>query len=160
MLTDKEIHDLLVRYENKIRYFFSSKVSNYDDIDDLVQETMYQIIKSLSRFNEQSQISTWIYSICKNTLYSYYYQKKKQDDIPNKLNTKANENFTNDIEIKLIIEKLEKPLNIIFELYYRRNYKIYEIAEFLDKPVGTIKYWLFRLRIKLKNEIIKTKWNY
>jgi RNA polymerase sigma-70 factor, ECF subfamily len=155
MLTDKEIHDLLLKHENNIRYFFSSKVSNYDDIDDLVQETMLQIVSALPKFRQNSQISTWVYSICKNTLYTYYYQNKKQTDIQNKLDGRPADNMIDDVDIRLIIDKLEKPLNTIYELYYKRNYKIYEIAEFLDKPVGTIKYWLFRLRVKLKDAIDK-----
>ena len=156
MLTDKEIHDIVVQYENKIRRYHSSKVSNNDDIDDLVQETLYSIIKSLPNFSQKSKLSTWIYSICRNTLYNYYYQKKKYKTIIHKLTDHfMNEAIMNQdfekVDIKLFIEKLEKPLYTVYDLFYKKNYKIKEIAKLMDKPEGTIKYLLYTLRMKVKS---------
>ncbi len=156
MISDNEFYNIINQYEDKIRYFYLSKVDKRDDIDDLVQESLYQIIKSLPNFGHKSNLSTWIYSICRNTLYNYYYQKRKINNIKIKQNYNSlNEEFEK-IDFKIIIEKLEKPLNTIYDLYYKKNYKIKEIAELLDKPEGTIKYLLYNLKIKIREYYFDT----
>ena len=68
---------LLNEYEPKMRRFFSTKVAHQLDRDDLFQEAAYAIIKSYKKFKAKSSLSTWIYSICRNILYNYYYKKRK-----------------------------------------------------------------------------------
>ena len=154
MSKSKDVYNIICQYEPKIKHFFQSKLINQDDIDDLVQEVLFQIIKSISKFRRKSRLSTWIYSICRNTLYHYYYQKKKSGKLFHKLTDHYMSEDFERIDITLITEKLAKPLSTIYDLYYKKNYKIKEIAKLMDKPEGTIKYLLYTLRLKIKEYLL------
>ena len=41
------------------------------DRDDIVQEMMYQLWRSYPRFDNRSKFSTWMYSVCLNTVLTY-----------------------------------------------------------------------------------------
>jgi RNA polymerase sigma factor (sigma-70 family) len=145
-----EIYDIIRLYEPKIKCFFQSKLLNREDIDDMVQETIFQIIKSIHDFKGKSAISTWIYGICRNTLYNHYYQKKKSNSIIDKLSDPLIRDEYEKVDMKIFLDKLEKPLYTIYNLYYINNLKIKEISGLLNKPEGSVKYLLYILRMKVR----------
>ncbi|MBN2531550.1 MAG: sigma-70 family RNA polymerase sigma factor [Spirochaetales bacterium] len=145
--------EIILAYEKKIRQFFFKNTYNRDDVDDLVQETICQIITSVHSFSGKSHVSTWIYSICKHVLYSYICQREKQKKIIKKINQLKScslHDFQSDIELKLLIDSLSDRDKLLFNLFYKKRYSIKEIAGLLHKPPGTVKYYLFRLRSEIK----------
>lgn len=46
-------------------------IQNKEIAKEAAQEVWYEIIKSIDSFNEQSELSTWIYTICKRTILRY-----------------------------------------------------------------------------------------
>lgn len=46
-------------------------IQNKEIAKEAAQEVWYEIIKSIDSFNEQSKLSTWIYTICKHTILWY-----------------------------------------------------------------------------------------
>lgn len=151
-----ELEKIVISFEPKIKKFFSRKVFIDNDIDDLVQETLYQAVKSVSSFKEKSQIGTWIYSICNNILHSYVYQKEKYLKIIEKMKivySSNSESFTSRIEFQMILDTLSAEHKLLYRLYYEKRYKIEEISLVLKKAEGTIKYLLFQLRCEIRAKI-------
>ncbi|WP_027388082.1 RNA polymerase sigma factor [Chryseobacterium gregarium] len=50
--------------------------------DDLYQEILYQIWKSIQSFKGQSKVSTWIYRIAVNTAIGFNYKNRHHDHVP------------------------------------------------------------------------------
>ncbi len=48
------------------------------DRDDIVQEMMYQLWRSYPRFDNRSKFSTWMYSVCLNTVLTYRRKNNRQ----------------------------------------------------------------------------------
>lgn len=46
-------------------------IQNKEVAKEAVQEAWYEIIKSIESFNGESELSTWIYTICKRTILRY-----------------------------------------------------------------------------------------
>lgn len=76
-----EDHDcletLLGRYTEKIRACAWKMVGNRDEIDDLTQETLLQIIRSLPGFRARSSFATWVYQIAHNTCVDSYRRRSR-----------------------------------------------------------------------------------
>ena len=153
----KFIYDKVCEYEPKIMRFFRSRVSDDDVVEDLAQESLFQAIKAADRFRRESSISTWIYAICKNTLFTHYYKKKKSELLFQKLKCSNESVDSEEIDIKTFIDRLDKPFSVIYDLYYKKGYKIKEMARMLSRPEGTIKYLLYTLRIRLKEYLQRDK---
>jgi RNA polymerase sigma-70 factor (ECF subfamily) len=147
---EKSVLRIIGEYEARIGYFFRSKVGDRDDAEDLVQEVLFRIVGSIATFVGRSALSTWIYGVCRNVLYHYYWQKKRSEKIFRRLTDRFAVDEFDGRDLRSLIENLKKPLSTVYDLYYRKNYKIKEMAKLLDRPEGTIKYLLYTLRLEIR----------
>ncbi|HEY8893360.1 MAG TPA: sigma-70 family RNA polymerase sigma factor [Niastella sp.] len=105
--------------------------------DDLYQEVLYQIWKSIQSFKEQSKISTWIYRIAVNTAINFNLKNKRhqhhsmpdfsslpyEETLPEKQEQEAKLN-----KLRYCISQLETQDRLIISLVLEnKSYK--EIAE-------------------------------
>jgi RNA polymerase sigma factor (sigma-70 family) len=105
--------------------------------DDLYQEILYQIWKSIQSFKEQSKVSTWIYRIAVNTAINFNLKNKRhqhqaipdfssmpyEETLPEKQEQEAKLNT-----LRYCISQLETQDRLIISLVLEnKSYK--EIAE-------------------------------
>jgi RNA polymerase sigma-70 factor (ECF subfamily) len=69
---------LLGRYTDKIRACAWKMVGNADEIDDLTQETLLRLIRSLPSFKARSTFATWVYQVAHNTCVDAYRRRARQ----------------------------------------------------------------------------------
>jgi RNA polymerase sigma-70 factor (ECF subfamily) len=137
---------------------------NEDDRQDLVQEMMIQIWKSIHHYNRQFKMSTWLYRISLNVAISFY---RKQSTRANKY-TALNEQTTQipmddktDDERKLNL--LEQFINELKELdkalmiLYLEDKGHAEIAEILGMSVSNVGTKIGRIKDKLKTQFSQLK---
>lgn len=76
-----EEHDcletLLRRYEQKIRACAWKMVGDPNEIDDLTQETLLRLIRSLPGFKARSSFATWVYQVAHNTCVDAYRRRSR-----------------------------------------------------------------------------------
>jgi RNA polymerase sigma-70 factor, ECF subfamily len=131
--------------------------------EDLLQEVFVKVYKNLNRFQGDSSIRTWIFSIAINqcrdytrsAYYRYIYLSEKISSI-----TKGNAKSPEEIFIEqfgnhlLTMEIMKLPLKyreVIF-LYYYQELKVREMAVVLNVNENTIKSRLVRAKNILKNQ--------
>jgi RNA polymerase sigma factor (sigma-70 family) len=73
-----EFEELMNSAMPKVRSYFSKRIYNHDDIDDLVQEVFYGAWKN--RDQRKGEFIPWIFGISKNVLGSYLKMKSKLPD--------------------------------------------------------------------------------
>jgi RNA polymerase sigma-70 factor (ECF subfamily) len=61
------IEALLARYEEKIRACAWRMVGDPNEIEDLTQETLLRVLRSLPAFKGEASAATWVYRIAHNT---------------------------------------------------------------------------------------------
>lgn len=66
-------------YRDRIYTLMYYSTSGKEDALDLTEQTFVSFLESLPRFRKQCSISTWLYSIGKNLLKTYYYKKKRAE---------------------------------------------------------------------------------
>lgn len=129
--TEKEKIFTGVFKENKDKIFrlCYTSLNNKDEVDDLFQEVMINVWRSLESFRNESKISTWIYRITVNTalLFSKRFKTKLNrfaNFEPNELDEKQQyENSFQKIfdeELKILhyaISKLNKQDRLIIGLF-------------------------------------------
>ncbi len=69
---------LLGRYTEKVRACAWKMVGNVDEIDDLTQQTMLRLIRSLPSFKARSTFATWVYQIAHNTCVDAYRRRSRE----------------------------------------------------------------------------------
>ncbi len=166
----KTISGLRKEYYMMVRYFVSyyrysngtySAQASVSDIDDLLQETFYIIIKKI--LNEElvltSKLSTYFYSIFKNLL-KVHLRKKLLDT---KYRVHNIQNHENDEKFELIYDKNLKQN--AFDYYFDKlsdvcrnilNHYWLElsVAE-IAKKLGNTKNYIMKRKYECKNRLIK-----
>ncbi len=135
-------------YIKKIKYFFQAKNISREDIEDLTQESICRVYENIHKFNGNSSISTWIFSICKNVLYESYRKSPNVSSL--EFEPAIKDTDKEKIELDIILSKMPGYLKRVYDRKYRLNMKIKEISAELNIPEGTIKYYIHQIKEYLK----------
>ena len=143
----KDLNEIFVNgiNENRLSFYKTAKaiLKNEEDVEDALQDALEMAYKNIEKLNEERYFKTWMTRIIINKCYDIL--RKKSKVIPFK------SNFSEKVEMQMILDKLDKDFKEIVILYYYNNFKQDEIARILDIPKGTVKSRLHRA----KSEILR-----
>ncbi len=171
MLSDKEIirqylktqkstyFSLLYRrYSGKVYSKCLSMLKDEGLASDAMQEIFMKIFLNLSKFQEKSKFSTWVYSITYNYCIDFLRKKQKHqklfsDEVENPPDVidEVPDEFLLQLEVKRLKEVLENiPVGDkqVLLMKYREELSIREIAEILDKTESAVKMKIKRAKDK------------
>lgn len=150
----------LTSLHDNLTYFAQSLTQNAEDAKDLVQETYLKALVYRDKFEENTNLKAWTYTIMKNTFINNYRRNVKMNTIVDQtadlffLNSgKSSEDATPDSiyshkELTEVVNKLEDEHRIPFQMHHE-GYKYKEIAKHLNLSIGTVKSRIFFSRKKL-----------
>jgi RNA polymerase sigma-70 factor, ECF subfamily len=126
----------------------------------LYNDAMFKVFKNIEGYKEDGKIMGWIKRIVVNTCIDYVRLKTPMPTIEIKETSEAEYAIEETvlhkmsaIEIQKIIKQLPKNAATIFNLYVYEEYNHTEIAELLQIPAGTSRYYLSEARRLLKSKI-------
>lgn len=134
--------------------------SDREDREDLFQEIVLQIWKSLSGFRQESSLSTWMYRVALNTAITHFRKEKRSVnpisisgiEVPD-LND-SNEKEEQLKQLFVAIEHLDKIDKSIILLYLEeKSYD--EISDITGLSKSNVGVKLNRIKIKLSTILIK-----
>lgn len=67
----QSMDEIYQKYAKRVYKYLLSLIHNQDVAEELTQETFYQAIQNIDRFDGSCQVSTWLCAIAKNQLCSY-----------------------------------------------------------------------------------------
>lgn len=146
-MTADSPRQIIHSYENRVRRFFRRHVAQEDDVDDLTQDVLCAILSGYERFRGGSSVSTWVYAICKNQLYSFYHRTSRSKQLVSRLSHLPRVEDDSLIGLlELSFDRLRPDQRKLYNDFYRYRMTIKEIAAGTGRPEGTIKYLLYELR--------------
>ena len=142
--------NLLVRkYQEKLYWHIRRMVIDHDDTDDLLQEVFIKVWKNLNKFQENSNLYTWLYRIATNECITFLNKKRKRFFIPivdveNQLSQSLqSDTFYDGDEIQKKLQKailtLPEKQRLVFNMKYYEEMKYEQISEILNTSVGGLK---------------------
>jgi len=140
---------------------------NSDDVDDVVQDVIIRVLKGIKKFRGDSKLSTWIYRITVNVCKDYLQRYKRRNEVFTDfqegeedeyyLQPKSGEDILKDSlleitaeRVRMALEKLSPEDRLLIKLRDVDDLSYEEIANILQKPVGTIKSRLHYARQRLR----------
>jgi RNA polymerase sigma-70 factor, ECF subfamily len=160
--------DLLVeRFKNPLMNYIFRYLNDYDECDDIVQETFIRVYQNKGAYKPVAKFSTWIYTIASNLAKTRLYQRKKFFRLSFDRRSENEENYkfvdqrnnlediTDSILIDQIVQNaLDKIPNKLREAVILRDIQELtydEIADILKTSIGTVKSRINRGRNQLKD---------
>jgi RNA polymerase sigma-70 factor (ECF subfamily) len=156
---DKEAYGAIVkRYMQSAYYIALGLVHNQQDALDVSQDAFIKAFRKIKMFDTSKPFFPWFYRLLRNLCIDYLKGKHRMREIPFD-DAHILVEKKGDRELKEIlwkgIEKLPFEQREIVILRYFRQYSYAEIAEIIEKPIGTVMSSLFYAKKKLKGIVGK-----
>lgn len=174
---DRSAQAKIVKDHEKMVYNLGLKLlGNAEKAGCVLQETFLKVLQALPKFEEKSQLSTWIYRIATNQAlmrmrsqkrhyvsldkdsedngkdYSVFIKSLEADPLDNLLNQELKE------KMERAIEQLPENYKTAFVMKDIEGLALKEIAEILDLSLPAVKSNLHRARVTLRNKLADV-WN-
>lgn len=164
IMANVQFHNEIINLEPSLTRYAYSLTQNMDDAKDLVQETYFKALNNQEKFDDQTNIKAWLYTIMKNTFINDYRRRVKnmaifnrevQDFVVNSRPAESNpESDYNYRELTAMVNSLEPEFRIPFQMH-DSGYKYQEIADELGLHLGTVKSRIHFSRQKLIEKLKK-----
>jgi RNA polymerase sigma factor (sigma-70 family) len=163
-MTAIEFNYQLTNLSSNLERFAMSLTSNHEDALDLLQETFAKAITYREKFEDNTNLKAWTFTIMKNTFINNYRRAVKAnttfdntDDLYFLNLNKEATSYTPDSEytikeIQKSIDELDDDFKKPF-LLHTQGFKYKEIADQLNLKIGTVKSRIFFTRKKLMEKL-------
>lgn len=152
------VETVLADHEGLVRGFFRRRCATPEDAEDLAQDALCAIVTAWPRFRGGSAPSTWVWAICRNVFSNHLYTKRRMERAVAELGAglAAAGGTPDDLGAGLesalaqALDRLTPAERRLYECHYAHGLSVHDTARLLERPEGTVKYLLSRLRDRLR----------
>jgi len=73
--------EVVLRYRRRVFHIAYKFTGKHDDAEDLTQEIFLKVFKSLDKFNQSADFSTWLGSVARNYCIDHYRASKREREV-------------------------------------------------------------------------------
>lgn len=150
--------EIYQKYARTVYKFLLSKVQNEDLAEELTQETFYQAVRSIDRFNGSCQITTWLCAIARNQMLAYFRKHPPTEQMEDHdLGIPSAESDVLDrlghLELMKRLHSCPEPFREILYLRIFGQLSFREIAEIMGRSENWARVTFYRGKEKLRQEL-------
>ncbi len=113
-----------------------------------------RIFRSLKGWDSSRPLKPWIMGITVNRCRTWVVQRAKRPELVDYLHETVSSKPTDDgpelaREIQAALQELRDEYRTVFVLFHEQGLPYEDIAQAIEKPVGTVKTWLHRARLEI-----------
>ncbi|MEM7500349.1 MAG: sigma-70 family RNA polymerase sigma factor [Pseudomonadota bacterium] len=146
------------RYHRRVFGFALRLTGRFEVAEEVVGDTMMVVWRRAADFEGRSKVSTWILGIAYRTALKARKRAAVEnlhdeidDDLPaERTGPEELDALFERRQVMAALRQLPTEQRAIVELTYYYGYKLIEIAQITDCPVGTVKTRMFHARAKLR----------
>ncbi|MCL4181100.1 MAG: sigma-70 family RNA polymerase sigma factor [Verrucomicrobia bacterium] len=152
---------VLDRYEDKIFRLAFSMMRNEAQARDATQDVFVRIWKGLPGYHAGAALSTWIYTITRNTCFTELKKRSTRRTVSlQEPNMEAVANCIpalqsadpepgREMDVAAMLSELPENYRRVITLFYLEQKSYADVAAMLGLPLGTVKTLLFRAKREL-----------
>ncbi len=155
--------EAIYKEHSKMVYrYLLSLTGNSDLAEELTQETFFQAVKGINRFDRSCKVSTWLCAIAKNQLLSWRRKNPVMEDISESHITTGSVEETvtasmGRMEILRKMHELPEPGREIMHLRLFGGLSFREIAEVMNRSENWARVTFYRAKEQLRKELEKNE---
>ena len=134
------------------------------DAEDVAQEAWLMAFRALPSIESLEKFGAWLMVITRNRARRAYNRQKKRDESQVALDAFLLEQWTalhakaavpaeEHEDLRMALDRLPEPYGIVLKMRFFDALPLHRIGAFLDLPVSTIKWRVFRGKQLLKEEL-------
>ncbi len=133
------------QYDKKIMSYIRSKISNIHEAEDLHSVVFTKIFEKFNTFDQsKASVSTWIYTVARNTLIDYFRVHKVHDELDEGdiVEDDAYQGILDQEtleELAAALEKLPERERDLIVLHYYKGMQLKEVASRMNMSYSNCK---------------------
>lgn len=146
--------DFYTLTNRKVYYAIISIVKDDQIAADLLQDTYMNFLNKIDQYKPGFNIYAYLSRIGRNLSINYYHKYKKEihsDIILDSIQSDEKVDQEDKLDILKILNYLNVNQREVVVLHIINDFKFREIADIMDKPIGTI-LWIYSKAIKILKE--------
>ena len=168
---ERAFQELVERYQTRVASIAYKVLGNYEDARDVAQEVFFKLYRGIKSFDPKKKFFTWLYRLTVNASIDFLRAKRRRsyesslEERPEQYQNIPIPEFnsvTVDLErreLRQIFVKLSENLNpkqrAAFVLCDLQGFTADEVAEILDCPKVTLRWYLHEARKRIRIAIAK-----
>lgn len=158
--------ELVNRYRSQVAAIAYKLVMDFDEAADITQDVFVKMSKNIHKYDESKKFYTWLYRITVNTSIDFMRKNKRHrhEPLEHALGTSVKDQNSPDQSynreriqgyINSAADTLNDKQKSAFLLRDVKGSKISEVADIMDMPEATVRWYLHRARTKIKKELVR-----
>ena len=163
----EDLSEIYKSYANEVKLFLLCLTSSEDLAEELTQETFFQAVKSIHRYNGQCKITVWLCQIAKHCYFDYLKKAKYRNHMSIDYLTTTGVDIRSDEDLPEItmmkestlreihreIRQLQEPYAEIFLLRITMDLSFKEIGTIYEKSENWARVTYYRAKCKLAERV-------
>lgn len=152
------VERLVATYQTDVFGLCVRLLHHRQDAEDVTQEVFLRVFRSLKRWDSNRPFKPWIMGIAVNRCRTWLSQRTRRPELVEYLHETAESRPADDSaelthELRSAVKELRSEYQAVFVLFHEQGLPYEDIAEALEKPVGTVKTWLHRARLEVLDRL-------
>ncbi len=158
--------EIVKLYRNQVASLAFKMVNDYDEAADITQNVFVKMNNNIWRYDEKKKFYTWLHRITVNASIDYIrkHKRHRHEQIDNLNNSIESKMVTPDLcygrkKIRSFINNAADNLNekqkSAFVLRDIKGCKIDDVANIMNMPEATVRWYLHRARTLIKKDLLK-----
>jgi len=150
---------MVERFQSVVFALCLRMMSHRQDAEDVMQESFVRALRGLAGFDDDRPFRPWLLGIaanrCRTALAKRARRPSPTDSVDDQVDHRPGLSDPDDLagEIDRAVSRLRPEYRLVFSLFHEQNLPYEEIAEAVNRPVGTVKTWLHRARAELAEDL-------
>lgn len=151
--------ELVDRYKHRVYALCYRMLGHRQDAEDVTQQTFLRVLKNLCRWDPQREFEPWLLAIAGNRCRTALAARARRGAV-RPMSEPVADPAPDPRSAELLAEELNLALQMLrpahrqaFLLFHQQELSYEQIAEQLQRPIGTIKTWIHRARLELIRQL-------
>ncbi|MGE3820637.1 MAG: RNA polymerase sigma factor [Isosphaeraceae bacterium] len=146
---------LVQRFQADVFALCFRMMGHRQDAEDVAQETFLRALRGIQGFDTNRPVRPWLLGIAANRCRTALVKRARRPVLAESAEDREDHRPSladpDDLagELARALERLRPEYRTVFTLFHERNLPYEEIAQAVERPVGTVKTWLHRARAEM-----------
>ena len=140
-------------YGARVYNYLLSNLPSHEDVQDVLNETMFGAVKAVQKFDGNASLSTLVFKIAKHKLVDFYRKHQNMSELLDTVPENSNSGATERIEFLEALEDLPEASREALLLRYQVGLSVSEVAQVMDRSYKGVESLLSRAREQLRKAL-------